>query len=159
MRGFDLVSTYRHSWSDNASTDFSLAVNYNEQHLRGAPPPGFSPAIVTEFERGTPRWRGNFSATTKVGDFGFMARAIHYGAWRRLDGATFLPRKAVTLFDAEVTYSGIQDVELSVGARNIFNIFPPGRGPARARAGLIYDNHSVFGVAGGFYYLNAKYKF
>ena len=159
VRGFDLVSTYRHSWSDNASTDFSLAVNYNEQHLRGAPPPGFSPAIVTEFERGTPRWRGNFSTTTKVGDFGFMARAIHYGAWRRLDGATFLPRKAVTLFDAEVTYSGIEDVELSIGARNLFNIFPPDRGPARARAGLIYDNHSVFGVAGGFYYLNAKYKF
>lgn len=159
VRGFDLVSTYRHSWSDNASTDFSLAVNYNEQHLRGAPPSGFSPAIVTEFERGTPRWRGNFSATTKVGDFAFMGRAIHYGAWRRLDGASFLPRKAVTLFDAEMTYSGISNVDLSIGARNLFNIFPPGRGPARARAGLIYDNHSVFGVAGGFYYLNAKFKF
>ncbi|MGN6691811.1 MAG: TonB-dependent receptor plug domain-containing protein [Sphingopyxis sp.] len=159
VRGFDLVSTYRHGWSDNASTDFSLAVNYNEQHLRGAPPVGFSPAIVTEFERGTPRWRGNFSATTKVGDFGFMARATHFGAWRRLDGAGFLPRKAVTLFDAELTWSGIEGVDLSVGARNLFNIFPPGRGPARARAGLIYDNHSVFGVAGGFYYLNAKYKF
>lgn len=159
VRGFDLVSTYRHAWSDNASTDFSLAVNYNEQHLRGAPPLGFSPAIVTEFERGTPRWRGNFSATTKVGDFGFVARAIHYGAWRRLDGATFLPRKAVTLFDAELTWSGIENVDLSIGARNLFNIFPPDRGPARARAGLIYDNHSVFGVAGGFYYLNAKFKF
>lgn len=159
VRGFDLVSTYRHSWSDNASTDFSLAVNYNEQHLRGAPPPGFSPAIVTEFERGTPRWRGNISATTKVGDFGFMARAIHYGAWRRLDGASFLPRKAVTLFDAELTYSGIENVDLNIGARNIFNIFPPDRGAARARAGLIYDNHSVFGVAGGFYYVGAKFKF
>ncbi|HEY0445218.1 MAG TPA: TonB-dependent receptor [Allosphingosinicella sp.] len=159
VRGFDLVSTYRHSWSHNASTDLSLAVNYNEQHLRGAPPPGFSQAVVTEFERGTPRWRGNFSATTKVGDFAFMGRAIHYGAWRRLDGASFLPRKAVTLFDAELTYSGIQDVDLSIGARNLFNIFPPDRGPARARAGLIYDNHSVFGVAGGFYYLNAKYRF
>lgn len=159
VRGFDLVSTYRQRWSDNASTDFSLAVNYNEQHLRGAPPVGFGPSVVTEFERGTPRWRGNFSATTKVGDFAFMGRATHYGAWRRLNGASFLPRKAVTLFDAEITYSGIRDVDISIGARNIFNIFPPDRGAARARAGLIYDNHSVFGVAGGFYYLNAKYKF
>jgi iron complex outermembrane receptor protein len=159
VRGFDLVSTYRQPWSDNASTDFSLAVNYNEQHLRGAPPPGFSPAIVTEFERGTPRWRGNFSTTTKVGDFALMGRATHYGSWRRLDGAGFLPRKAVTLFDAEVTYSGIENIDLSVGARNLFNIFPPDRGAARARAGLIYDNHSVFGVAGGFYYVNAKMKF
>ncbi|MEA1015552.1 TonB-dependent receptor [Sphingosinicella sp. LY1275] len=159
VRGFDLVSTYRQPWSDNASTDFSLAVNYNEQHLRGAPPVGFSPAIVTEFERGTPRWRGNFSTTTKVGDFALMGRATHYGAWRRLDGATFLPRKAVTLFDAEVTYSGIENVDLSIGARNLFNIFPPDRGAARARAGLIYDNHSVFGVAGGFYYVNAKMTF
>lgn len=159
VRGFDLVSTYRHLWSGTASTDFSLAVNYNEQHLRGAPPAGFSPAVVTEFERGTPRWRGNFSATTQVGDFSFLGRAIHYGAWRRLDGASFLPRKAVTLFDAEVTYSGFENIDLSIGARNLFNVFPPDRGAARARAGLIYDNHSVFGVAGGFYYLNAKYKF
>lgn len=159
VRGFDLVSTYRHSWSDMASTDFSLAVNYNEQQLRGAPPVGFTSAIVTEFERGTPRWRGNFSTTTKIGDFAFMGRANHFGAWRRLDGATFLPRKAVTLFDAEATYSGIENVDLSIGARNLFNIYPPGRGAARARSGLIYDNHSVFGVAGGFYYLNAKYKF
>ncbi|WP_165356273.1 TonB-dependent siderophore receptor [Sphingosinicella sp. BN140058] len=159
VRGFDLVSTYRHKWSANASTDLSLAVNYNEQHLRGAPPSGFSPAVVTEFERGTPRWRGNLGATTRVGDFALMTRAIHYGAWRRLDGASFLPRKAVTLFDAELTYSGIRNVDLSVGARNIFNIYPPDRGAARARAGLIYDNHSVFGVAGGFYYVNAKIRF
>lgn len=159
VRGFDVVSTYRQKWSDVASTEFSLAVNYNEQNLRGAPPTGFTSAIVTEFERGTPRWRGNFSATTKVGDFSLMGRAIHYGAWRRLDGASFLPRDAVTLFDAELTYSGIRNVELSVGARNLFNIFPPDRGAARARSGLIYDNHSVFGVAGGFYYLNAKFKF
>ncbi|MEN3749094.1 TonB-dependent receptor [Sphingomonas sp. HF-S3] len=159
VRGFDLVSTYRHRWSTAASTEFSLAVNYNEQHLRGSPPPGFSPAIVTEFERGTPRWRGNFSTTTRVGDFAIMGRAIHYGAWRRLDGNSFLPRKQVTLFDAELTYSGIRNVDLSIGARNLFNIFPPDRGAARARTGLIYDNHSVFGVAGGFYYLTAKFKF
>ena len=159
VRGFDLVSTYRQRWSQDASTDFSLAVNYNEQHLRGAPPAGFSPAVVTEFERGTPRWRGNFSTTTTVGDFSFMGRGTHYGAWRRLDGASFLPRKAVTLFDAEATYSGIENVDLSIGARNLFNIFPPDRGAARARAGMIYDNHSVFGIAGGFYYVNAKFRF
>jgi iron complex outermembrane receptor protein len=65
----------------------------------------------------------------------------------------------VTLFDAEVTYSGIQDVDLTIGARNIFNIFPPDRGPGITRVSLIYDNHSLFGVAGGFYYLNGKYRF
>ncbi len=159
VRGFDLVSTYRHTWSDQASTDFSLAVNYNEQHLRGAPPPGFNPVIVTEFERGTPRWRGNISATTKLGDFGFMARAIHYGKWLRNSQGTILPRKAVTLFDTEVSYSGIENVDLSIGARNLFNIFPPGRGPALERTGMMYDNHSVFGIAGGFYYANAKVRF
>jgi iron complex outermembrane receptor protein len=159
VRGFDLVSTYRQQWSSNASTDFSLAVNYNEQHLRGANPSGFSNLVRTEFERGTPRWRGNFSATTKVGDFGFMARAIHYGSWLRLSQGVILPRKAVTLFDAEVTYSGIEKVDLSIGARNLFNIFPPGRGPNLARTGMLYDNHSVFGIAGGFYYAGARVRF
>jgi iron complex outermembrane receptor protein len=88
-----------------------------------------------------------------------MGRAVHYGAWRRLDGASFLPRKAVTLFDAELTYSGIPNVDLSVGARNLFNKFPPDRGAARRLAGLIYDNHSVFGTSGGFYYANVKMRF
>lgn len=159
VRGFDIVSTYGFGWGNRNRTDLSLAVNYNEQHLRTDPSSFFGPSTVIEFERGIPRWRGTASATHDIGDFSLMTRAIYYGAWKRRDGATFLPREAEVLFDAEVTYSGFENFDLSIGARNIFNKFPPDRGPGLRRVGLIYDNHSVFGVSGGFYYLNGKFKF
>ena len=159
VRGFDVVSTYGFDWGNANKTDLSLAVNYNEQHLRTDPSSFFAPSTVIEFERGLPRWRGTASATHSIGDFSLMTRAIYYGAWQRRDGASFLDRDPAVLFDAEITYSGFDNLDLSLGARNLFNKFPPDRGAGLKRVGLIYDNHSVFGVSGGFYYLNAKYKF
>ena len=88
-----------------------------------------------------------------------MARANYYGSWKRRNGNDFLQRDPAVLFDLELTYSGIDAVDLSVGARNLFNKFPPDRGEALKAVGLIYDNHSVFGVSGGFYYLNARFSF
>ncbi|TXC73767.1 TonB-dependent receptor [Sphingorhabdus soli] len=159
VRGFDIVSTYRFDWGNRNSTNLSLAVNYNEQKLRTDPTAFFGAGTIIEFERGLPRWRGNLTATNTFGDFSLMTRANYYGSWKRRNGNDFLQRDPAVLFDAEITYSGIDNIDLSVGARNLFNKFPPDRGPGLKAVGLIYDNHSVFGVSGGFYYLNAKLKF
>jgi len=159
VRGFDLVSTYGFDWGQNGQTDISLAVNYNEQKLRTDPSAFFGPSTVIEFERGLPRWRGTASANTSVGDFGLLVRGNYFGAWKRRDGATFRERDPAVLVDAEISYRGIANTDLSVGARNILNKFPPDRGEALKAVGLIRDNHSVFGVSGGFYYLSARYRF
>lgn len=159
VKGFDFVSTYGFDWGRDGATNFSLAVNYNEQHLRTDPTSFFGPGTVIEFERGLPRWRGNLTVNNEIGDFNLMTRANYYGSWKRRAGNDFLEREPAVLFDAEITYSGIENVDLSIGARNVFNKFPPDRGEGLKRVGLIYDNHSVFGVSGGFYYLNAKLDF
>ena len=159
VKGFDFVSTYGFDWGDEGSTSLSFAVNYNEQKLRTDPSSFFGPGTVVEFERGLPRWRGNLTANNRLGDFSLMTRANYYGSWKRRNGNDFLDREPALLFDAEITYSGIENIDLSIGARNVFNKFPPDRGEALKAVGLIYDNHSVFGVSGGFYYLNAKLDF
>ena len=159
VRGFDLISTYGFDWGATSRTSFSLAVNYNEQKLRTDPTQFFGAGTVIEFEEGLPRWRGNLTVNNEIGDFELMARANYYGSWKRRNGTDFLQRDPAVLFDLELTYSGIDAVDLSVGARNLFNKFPPDRGEALKAVGLIYDNHSVFGVSGGFYYLNARFSF
>jgi len=160
VHGFDLVGTYNLRWGGGKATDFSLAINYNEQKLKSDPTGFYTPAQVIEFERGTPNWRGTASIVNRIGDFSLMTRATYYGAWRRLDGATnFLPRDPVVLFDAEITYNLTENFDVSVGARNLFDVYPPGRGPGLAANGIIYDNHSVFGTSGGYYYATAKFRF
>lgn len=160
VRGFDFVGTYRFGWGAGNETDLSLAVNYNEQHLKSDPTGFYTPAQVIEFEEGTPNWRGNVSMTNRIGDFSLMTRATYYGAWKRLNGlANFLPRDPAVLVDAEITYNLSEQFDVSVGARNLFDKYPPGRGPALAANGIIYDNHSVFGLSGGYYYLTGKYRF
>ncbi|KPP82869.1 MAG: TonB-dependent receptor [Oceanicaulis sp. HLUCCA04] len=160
VRGFDLVTSYLFDWNNGQTTNFSLATNYNEQALRSDPAGIFSPAKVEEFERGTPRWRSNITLTHSVADFELMGRAVYYGSWRRLDGATaFLPREAEVLYDAEIRYRGFENVTITLGGRNLGNTYPPGRGPGLDAFGMIYDNHSVFGTSGGYYYLGLGYDF
>jgi len=160
VRGFDLVTSYLFDWNNGQTTNFSLATNYNEQALRSDPAGIFSPAKVEEFERGTPRWRSNITLTHSVADFELMGRAVYYGSWRRLDGATnFLPREAEVLYDAEIRYRGFENVTVTLGGRNLGNTYPPGRGPGLDAFGMIYDNHSVFGTSGGYYYLGLGYDF
>ncbi len=160
VRGVDFVGTYKLGWGGGNETDFSLAVNYNEQHLKSDPTGFYTPAQVIEFEEGTPNWRGNASITNRIGDFSLMTRGTYYGAWKRLSGAAdFLPRKAVVLFDVEASYDFTEQFGLAVGARNLFDKYPPGRGPGLAANGIIYDNHSVFGVSGGYYYLSGRLNF
>ncbi|HCY55986.1 MAG TPA: hypothetical protein DF715_10805, partial [Oceanicaulis sp.] len=125
VRGFDLVASYLFDWNNGQTTNLSLATNYNEQILRSDPTGIFSPAKVQEFERGTPRWRSNITLTHTVADFELMGRAVYYGSWRRLNGATnFLPRDAEVLYDAEVRYRGFENVTVTLGGRNLGNTYP-----------------------------------
>ncbi|MFC3710972.1 TonB-dependent receptor plug domain-containing protein [Sphingoaurantiacus capsulatus] len=160
VRGFDFVTTYGFEWGGGNKTDLSLALNYNEQHLKSNPQGFYTVAQVIEFEEGTPNWRGNASVTNKIGDFNLMVRGTYYGSWKRLDGAAnFLPRKAVVIWDAEIGYDVSEQFGLAVGARNVFDKYPPGRGPGLAANGIVLDNHSVFGLSGGYYYLSGKLRF
>lgn len=159
VSGVDLVTTYQHEWASAGSTDISFAVNYNEQDLRSDPTGVYSPAQVIEFEQGTPGWRGSFTLAHHIANFDFMARATYFGEWKRLNGASFLQRDAVTLWDAEITYNVTDSTAIALGGRNITDVLPPGRGAAPAAVGIIHDNHSPYGLSGAYYYVNFRQSF
>ncbi len=160
VRGADLVATYRMEHDDaNVSTDFSAALSYNEQILRSDPEGVFTEDKVLEFEDGIPAWRGNFTATHRITDFDFMLRATYFGEWTRVDRDYIKTRDAEFIFDAEVTYRGFDDISIAIGARNLANEYPPPRRQAFVDRGTPYDNHSVFGISGGYYYVKLNYQF
>lgn len=156
VRGVDVVAAYGVNWNASNRTELSTAIAYNEQILRSNPGGIIPPGKVIEYQEGIPSWRGNLTLTHHIGDFRMMGRGVYYGSWTRIGG---LHRDPAVLVDVEFEYSGIDRVSLAVGARNLLNKFPPDRGPALAALGIIYDNHSVFGTSGGYYYARASYSF
>lgn len=156
VQGVDVVASYGFDWSANARTDISTSIAYNEQIVRNNPGGIVPDGKVIEYEEGIPSWRGNLTVNQYFGDFRLMGRGVYYGSWTRIGG---LHRDPAVLVDVELEYRGIDNVSLAVGARNLLNKYPPDRGPAVAALGLIYDNHSVFGTSGGYYYARASYSF
>ncbi len=82
-------------------------------------------AVAIEDER--PDWRATLSAEYQVGRFRSLARASYFGGFESAQpGFCDLCRErygAKTLFDLEVGYK-FDRVELSIGARNLFDAFP-----------------------------------
>lgn len=155
VRGIDFVATYDIDWNTDARTNISASVAYNEQILRRNPGGFIPPNQVIEYQDGIPAWRGNVTLNQYFGDLRLMARGVYFGEWIRAGG---LPREAAFLVDLEAEYNGIENVSLALGARNVGNKFPQNR-PGLERLGLIYDNHSIFGTAGGYYYARASFSF
>ena len=159
VRGADFVATYGHQWNAANATDVSLAVSYNEQILRSDPEGVFTPGKVLEFEEGIPGWRGNLTLTHHIGDFQLLGRATYYGEWTRVDLDFIRTRSPQVIFDAEIAYKGFDNFTIAAGARNLENDYPPPRRPIYELFGVKYDNHSVFGLSGGYYYLSLDYQF
>jgi iron complex outermembrane receptor protein len=76
-------------------------------------------------EKERPDWKGTLTGTYTFGRFHSLARASYYGKFRSAE-PSFTDAEsygAKTLFDAEVGYR-FNQVNLSVGARNLFNTYP-----------------------------------
>jgi iron complex outermembrane receptor protein len=135
--GVDLTGNYtipagRGSWNLN------LALNYTQNTITHvAPLPAVLQGTATTYTssidlvtqlaitKEAPQWRGVLTGTYVNGRFHGLARASYFGAITSAepsftDSATYAPR---TLIDGEVGYQ-FSNINLSVGVRNIFNIYP-----------------------------------
>ena len=120
------------------SLDFTAAINYTKNKithvdtlpliLQGTPTTLTSILdLVTKvgIEEERPDWRGTFTGQYAVGRFHALGRASYYGGFASAQ-PSFTDREeysAKTLFDAEIGYH-FNDVNLSVGARNLFDTYP-----------------------------------
>jgi iron complex outermembrane recepter protein len=135
-----------------------------------------------------PQNRITASAGWQIGGFSTNLRANYYGKWSnaleyyfgpsltpaQAAAATVAPPsqifRAKTLFDLDVSYTIAEHYTLTIGANNLFNVFPDKiaaspTNPIYALSGALNDGQiyprsgGPFGMNGGFYYARLRIKY
>lgn len=107
------------------------------------------------------RWKHVLSGTWSSGPWAFTLTqnfATGYEAGnRQIDGLRhFMP--ALTLYDANIAFTGVKNLRLAVGARNLFDKDPPIFVPASNQFQAGYDI-AQYDPRGRFIYVTAGYRF
>ncbi|MFF7063707.1 TonB-dependent receptor domain-containing protein [Pseudomonas sp. NPDC008258] len=96
------------------------------------------------------RWTSNLTLT-------------RYGSWREVNSATdrSLDReyKARWITDIDVGYQLTKDLNLAVGAQNLFDVYPERQNPSSKTMTKGYGAYSPFGFTGGYYFTRLTYNF
>lgn len=181
-KGVDVVGSYRTELA-GGKLNLTLAYNYNRTNVDRFNPGVIGTTQLIDIKYLAPAHRANFAANWQIGDFSINLRESYYGAWRvsndypirqgNIAGATIIDGQhfgAKFLTDLDVSYTFAEHFTLTVGANNLFNVYPDKiqatiDNPIFASTGSI-GNGSVyprsggpFGINGGFYYARLRIKY
>jgi iron complex outermembrane receptor protein len=160
--------------ADNAGKfDFTLAANFNKTEVTKLPavttltafnpaPTLFGRVNVLTFEKGTPKNKLSANVNWKLGQWGATARATRYGESISpgTTAAFDFTLSAKTLVDLEARYALSKQMNLAIGADNVFDVYPDAFPPALNTTGAaMFSNYSPFGRSGRFVYARASYSF
>lgn len=178
-RGIDVVLTSSFDWSEDASTDISLAANINSAKVTGQTPvqtpagpiDPVSLSNIEDIENNYPKFRFVLTANTEFMEkWNLMARANYYGSHYDERGTidpligsgTSAKIGAVVYLDLELGYQVNDSLRLVAGGSNIFDSFVDELGPPndnRLSVGLQYPRRSAANYEGGSWYVRAQYSF
>jgi iron complex outermembrane receptor protein len=180
-KGIDVVAHYR-TRSDSAGTfDFTVAGNFNDIKVTEAPAPVtitaavpggapisatlpiFSRQRIISFEQGTPRTKVVGTIDWSLDKFGLTARGSYYGDVTQPSSNGFaeddIHTGRHTIFDLEARYQFVHNVNLAIGANNVFDTYPDAvaltssRGTTLNSTGLVgFPYYSPFGFNGRYLY-------
>lgn len=157
-----------------AGGEFGLnaAANYTKSEVRNVRQPRANVTVVDrerriEISDFNPRIRGTLTTTFARGAWSGLVRANYYGKWTdAVPNAT--PTAAAFdqefpaewLLDVEASYAFNDALTVTVGADNVFDVYPDeDRRPGQRNNGIVYPQFSPFGFSGGFYYGRVTYRF
>ncbi|MBS3797790.1 TonB-dependent receptor [Pseudoalteromonas sp. BDTF-M6] len=165
-KGVDIVANYSTDLLNGSST-FSLAYNWNETEVTrfSEITGGFK---VSRLEDDLPNHRATATWAQQWESISGFVRANYYGEYQGVHvdyDATAKMADATVTFDMELTYHVNDNIDLSLGAQNIFDEegepldFEDKTGiPNNQWGGKFYET-SPYGFNGGYYYLKASYSF
>lgn len=180
-RGIDVTATYRPNLPIPGALNFTAGFNYNTNKVLrrvvqvGAlsltnPSVLFSRQNTLRLEQGNPRDRISFSANYDLNKVGFQVRLNRYGKVLAagdvaLNDVMLEPR---ILTDLEASYRFSKGFAITVGAENVFDVYPT-KSPIGQRADgslyavgnsyFPYSSFSPFGFNGRYVYARAGLKF
>ena len=155
-QGIDLIANYTADML-GGSTDWTLLFNWTDTEVTKHNPDTLDDLRIQELQEGLPGFRGNLTANHRATDnFRVLARLSYYDEWfDSEDGAVY---DGEWLVDLEAAYSVNDNLTVTVGAQNIFDIFPGENQGARSGVGNRYSQFTPFGFNGGFWYARIRYE-
>ncbi|HXR95752.1 MAG TPA: TonB-dependent receptor [Rhizomicrobium sp.] len=153
-QGVDVTINYPTDFGDMGLINWTLAGNYNTTHVgRVAPPPAillasnpnaifFNSFNVFSYEHSTPNIKIGLTADWTLDEFGATLRETYYGSEHGYispnSGGEEIPTVAagVILTDLEGRYNLTDQIQISLGANNLFNMHPDYYGAAPACTAL-----------------------
>jgi iron complex outermembrane receptor protein len=172
--GIDVVLTSGWDWGATASTDVTLAANYNEVDVVGqkvvqTPSGPFTPvndALLVNIQNNYPNERAVLSFNTLFGDnLNFLIRFNHFGSHLDESGVIGVNKTkvdAITYVDLDVGYQLNDNWRVNVGGINVFDEFINQALPPNANnlsSGLQYPRRAAASYEGGQWYLRGTFLF
>lgn len=175
-KGIDVVAHYRTRTDGLGTFDLTAAGNFNDIKVTRAPGaatitsttgattlPIFSRQRIVSFEEGTPRTKLVGTVDWSLQDLGLTARASYYGDVTQPSSTGFaeddIHTGKHTIVDLEARYQLVRNVNLAIGANNLFDVYPDyvklasSRGTVLNSTGLVgFPYYSPFGFNGRYLY-------
>jgi iron complex outermembrane receptor protein len=190
-RGFDIIASYRWRPENMGNWLFTAAYNQNKTKINKriaalgtlASIPALEDLVLfgreqgMRFTEGQPKNKVVLSADGEIGAFGLTARTTRYGKALAVEATAPLPPNQTDLealgpddqwlspkwiTDLEVRYKLFEQVDLALGANNVFDVYPDRRPFGRRPDGGLYPQNfqyipfsgagSPFGFNGRFLY-------
>ena len=160
-RGMDLVATVPLELLDSGESELTLAANWTKTKIVRHDPDTVDAKRIDQIEKSLPRFKGNATLTHDAEDWRALVRANYYGhaLEYHLNREKLLVKYgAEVTWDLEFGYRPVPDLELVLGADNVFDNRPD-ENPHAGVAGSRYPESAAMGSQGGFYYMKASYEF
>jgi iron complex outermembrane receptor protein len=131
--GLDIVASYPIDWGNGQDTSVSFALNWYEEELDADPLDILNAEDEYDLENYDPNVRFNLTAMHTFNEaFSLMGRVRYYGEADNSNsggtgpnGLRFQVMDSVTYFDLEGSYRLNDNWRFTVGARNLFDEYPP----------------------------------
>lgn len=179
-RGLDAVLTYIGESGDWGRVDWSAALNVNKTRLTEVAnassivggQPLLTKSAVSALETAAPAHRVNLGALWRAGAWTVDLRENIYGPFSyftSINNVTFYENRIGTKFttDVDLNYAFDKAWSASLGATNLFNVYPDTLNQEYRQALTAAGRQNVqrvssfapIGINGGYYYARATYKF
>lgn len=170
-RGIDAVAEYTLRTASVGTIRFNAAYSYNKTTILHviANPAQLSSLNVTLFGRqarqdlvvATPRSKVVLTGNWDLGRFRALVRGTRYGTYVESSNVAASDRRfgAKWVTDLELGYNISDNVNFSVGANNLFDVYPDKNGIVAYDGSGQYGSFAPFGLSGGFYYARVGVTF
>ncbi|MFJ4387439.1 TonB-dependent receptor plug domain-containing protein [Pseudomonas sp. NPDC089408] len=171
-KGLDLVSSYDQDLGSAGTVKWTAAFNWNDTEILAYKDSvnilGTSYELMNRQARNfltdvQPHTKLILGGNWRLDRYRVNLGLTRYGSWREVNAANdrSLDReyKARWITDLDVGYQLTKDLELAIGARNLFDVYPERQAPSSKTMTKGYGAYSPYGFTGGYYFGRLTYNF